>query len=201
MEQAIVDVPEEFAGKIITLLSRRKGRMVSMTTHENQVRQEWMIPTRGLLGFRSEFIVETRGEGILTHAFAGFEPYQGDLPGRSRGSIISMENGEAVAYALWNLQERGILFIGPQTPVYEGMIIGESSKPEDIVVNPIKNKKLTNTRASGSDEAIALVPAHIMTLEQALEYVAEDELVEITPTKIRLRKKLLKEHERKRASK
>lgn len=199
MEQAIIDVPEEFSGRIITLLSQRKGEMVQMQNHEDQVRLEFKVPTRGLLGFRGEFIVETRGEGILTHAFIGFEPYKGTLPGRSRGSMISMENGEAMAFSLWNLQERGILFIEPQTKVYEGMIIGESAKADDLNVNPTKNKKLTNTRASGSDDAMTLTAINKMTLEQALEYIADDELVEVTPGSIRLRKKLLQEHERKRA--
>lgn len=198
IEQAIIEVPEEYAGAVITMLSQRKGEMANMTTHEGQTRLEFMIPTRGLLGVRSEFIIETRGEGILTHAFIEFAPHKGEMPGRKRGSLISMENGEAMAYSLWNLQDRGVLFIKPQTAVYEGMIIGENAKAEDMVVNPTKNKKLTNVRASGSDEAMNLVPVQSMTLEQAIEYVADDELVEITPESIRLRKKLLKEHERKR---
>ncbi|PIR53188.1 translational GTPase TypA [Candidatus Peregrinibacteria bacterium CG10_big_fil_rev_8_21_14_0_10_49_10] len=198
MEQVIIDVPEEFSGKVITMLTRRKGDMADMHTREGHSRMEFMVPTRGLLGFRSEFIVETRGEGILTHAFAEFAPHKGVLPGRSRGAMISMENGETMAFSLWNLQERGRLFVGPQTPVYEGMIIGENAKNEDMVVNPTKNKKLTNMRASGTDEAMNLTPVQPMTLEQAIEYVADDELVEITPTKIRLRKKQLKENERRR---
>ena len=198
IEQAIIEVPEEYAGAVITMLSQRKGEMANMTTHEGQTRLEFMIPTRGLLGVRSEFIIETRGEGILTHAFIEFAPHKGEMPGRKRGSLISMENGEAMAYSLWNLQDRGVLFIKPQTAVYEGMIIGENAKAEDMVVNPTKTKKLTNVRASGSDEAMNLVPVQSMTLEQAIEYVADDELVEITPESIRLRKKLLKEHERKR---
>lgn len=198
IEQAIVEVPEEYAGTIITMLSQRKGEMVNMHTHEGQSRMEFMIPTRGLLGMRSEFIIETRGEGILTHAFIEFAPHKGPMTGRKRGSLISMENGEAMAFSLWNLQDRGVLFIMPQTLVYEGMIIGENAKADDMVVNPTKNKKLTNMRASGTDEAMTLIPIQAMTLEQAIEYVADDELVEITPESIRLRKKLLKEHERKR---
>lgn len=201
MEQVIIDVPEEFTGTVIDMLSRRKGEMVDMRTAEGHARIEFKVPTRGLLGMRGDFIIETRGEGILTHSFIAYEPYKGDLPGRNRGSMISMETGEAVAFALWNLQDRGQLFITPQTKVYEGMIIGESAKSDDLVVNPLKEKKLSNVRASGSDEAIMLTPVKPMTLEQALEYIADDELVEVTPESIRLRKKFLKEHERKRAGK
>ncbi|MBT5468228.1 translational GTPase TypA, partial [Candidatus Peregrinibacteria bacterium] len=160
---------------------------------------EFMMPTRGLLGMRGGFIVETKGEGIISHAFMKFEPEKGKIPTRSRGSMISMIKGDTMAYSLWNLQERGRLFIGPQTAVYEGMIIGESAKADDMVVNPIKNKKLTNVRASGTDESMNLTPVQPMTLEQALEYISDDELLEVTPTSIRLRKKLLTEHERKRA--
>jgi GTP-binding protein len=201
MEQVIIDVPETSSGTIINLLSQRKGELVDMKAEDNHARMEFKVPTRGLLGFRSRFIIETRGEGILTHSFASYEPWKGDLPGRTEGSMISMVAGEAVAYALWSLQERGTLFVKPQTKLYAGMIIGESSKSEDLNVNPTKEKKLSNVRASGSDEAINLVPVNEMTLEQALEYIADDELVEVTPKSIRLRKKILDENERKRASK
>ncbi|MBI3331777.1 translational GTPase TypA [Candidatus Peregrinibacteria bacterium] len=199
MEQVIVDVPEEFTGGVIDSLSRRKGELVDMKTEAAHTRLEFKVPTRGLLGFRGDFIIDTRGEGILSHSFIAYEPYKGDLPGRTRGSIISMLYGEATAYDIWKIQERGQMFILPGTVMYEGMIIGESAKDQDIVVNLTKGKKLTNVRASGTDEAITLTPVRPMTLEQALEYIAEDELVEITPKNIRLRKKLLKEHERKRA--
>ncbi len=199
IEQAIIDVPEASSGTIIDMLSRRKGEMVDMRTMEGQTRLEFKVPTRGLLGFRGEFIIETRGEGILTHSFIGYEPYKGDLPGRTRGSIISMMTGEATAYDLWKIEERGILFITPGTKMYEGMIIGESAKDQDMAVNVTKGKKLTNTRASGTDEAVNLTPVKPMSLEQALEYIDDDELVEITPENIRLRKKLLTENERKRA--
>ncbi|PIP65044.1 translational GTPase TypA [Candidatus Peregrinibacteria bacterium CG10_big_fil_rev_8_21_14_0_10_49_16] len=199
IEQAIIDVPEEYGGTVIDMLSRRKGEMVTMATHEGHTRLEFKIPTRGLLGMHGDFIIATRGEGILSHSFITYESDKGDIPGRSRGSMISNAAGEAVAFALWHLQERGELFITPQTKVYEGMIIGESSKNEDLVVNAMKEKKLTNIRASGSDEAINLIAVKPMTLEQALEYIDDDELVEVTPQSIRLRKKLLKEHERKRA--
>lgn len=201
VEQVIIDVPEAFQGAVIDMLARRKGEMVDMRTQDGHSRMEYRVPARGLLGMRGDFIIETRGAGILTHAFIGFEPYAGDIERRSRGSIISVVSGEATAYDLWKIQERGTLFITPGTALYEGMIIGESAKDQDIGVNVAKGKKLTNTRASGSDEAINLAPVPPMTLDQALEYIEDDELVEVTPVAIRLRKKLLKAHERKRAGK
>jgi len=201
VEQAIIDVPEPYAGVVIDMLARRKGEMVDMKTEDGHARMEFKVPTRGLLGFRGDFIIETRGEGILTHSFMAYELYKGDLAGRTRGSMISMETGVSVAFALWNLQDRGQLFIMPGTKLYAGMIIGESSKADDLVVNPLKEKKLTNMRASGTDEAIVLTPISPMTLEQALEYIADDELVEVTPSNIRLRKKILNENERKRSGK
>ena len=201
MEQAIIDVPEELNGTVIDMMSKRKGEMLDMKTEEGHTRLEFKIPTRGLLGMRGDFIIETRGEGILTHSFIAYEEYKGQIPGRTRGSMISMANGEAIAYAIWNLQERGQMFITPQTKIYEGMIIGESAKNEDIVANPTKEKKLSNVRASGSDEAVNLTPIKPMSLEQALEYIDDDELVEVTPLSIRLRKKFLKENERKRSKK
>ncbi len=201
VEHAIIDVPESSTGVVIDMMARRKGEMLDMKTENGHTRLEFKVPTRGLLGFRGDFIIETRGEGILSHSFLAYEGYKGDLPGRTRGSMISMITGEAVAFALWNLQDRGQLFITPQTRLYEGMIIGESAKSDDLAVNPIKEKKLTNMRASGTDEAIILTPVNTMTLEQALEYIADDELVEITPKAIRLRKKYLKENERKRSEK
>ncbi|MBT4120245.1 MAG: translational GTPase TypA [Candidatus Peribacter sp.] len=200
IEHVIIDVPEEFSGTVINMLSLRKGEMQDMKTEEGQCRIEFLVPTRGLLGFRGDFIIETKGEGILNHSFLKFEKEKGQIPGRTRGSMISMTPGETMAFSLWNLQERGRLFIGAQTPVYEGMIIGESAKADDMMVNPNKNKKLTNVRASGTDEAMNLTPVQPMTLEQALEYIGDDELVEVTPESIRLRKKLLTEVERKRAN-
>ncbi len=201
VEQAIIDVPETTAGTVINMLSQRKGEMVDMRTENGHTRLEFKVPTRGLLGFRGDFIIETRGEGILSHSFIAYEPYKGDIPGRTRGSMISMATDEAMAYSLWKLEERGRLFILPQTKMYQGMIIGESAKPGDLVVNAAKNKKLTNVRASGTDEALTLTPIKPMTLEQALEYIDDDELVEITPSNIRLRKKILDENERKRSEK
>jgi GTP-binding protein len=199
IEHAVIDVPEEFTGHVIEMLAARKGEMLDMKTHEKHTRLEYKVPTRGLLGFRGDFIIETRGEGIITHSFLAYEPFKGELGGIEHGSMISMENGVAVAFALWGLQERGRLFIVPQTKVYVGMVIGESAKDEEMTVNPCKEKKLSNMRASGSDEAILLTPVQPMTLEQALEYIADDELVEVTPSSIRLRKKLLTDNDRRRA--
>lgn len=201
IEQAVIDVPEHNAGTIIDILNRRKGELVDMRTHEGHTRMEYKIPTRGLLGFRGDFIIETRGEGILNHSFIEYSPFKGDIPGRSRGAMISMLSGETTAYDLWCMQDRGKLFIGAGIKVYAGMIIGESAKDQDLVVNVLKGKKLTNMRASGSDDAVSLTPIKPMSLEQALEYIDEDELVEITPVSIRLRKKILDENERKRSSK
>ncbi len=201
IEHAIIDVPEASQGTVIDMLARRKGEMLDMKSENGHTRLEYKVPTRGLLGFRGDFIIETRGEGILTHSFLAYEDYKGDLPGRQRGSMISMITGETVAFGLWGLQDRGRLFVTPQTKVYEGMVIGESAKNDDMTVNPTKEKKLTNMRASGTDEAIVLTPISPMTLEMALEYIGDDELVEITPKNIRLRKKHLKETDRKRAEK
>ncbi len=201
VEIAYIDVPEEVSGGVIQKLGQRKGIMQNMETKNGIARLTYEIPTRGLLGFRNEFIIDTRGNGILTHAFIKFAPYFGEMPGRTSGSIISGITGQSVAYAIWQLQERGGFFIGSGVPVYEGMIVGESPSGQDIIVNVGKEKKLSNMRSSGADEAIRLVPPRIMTLDMALEYIQDDELVEVTPTSIRLRKKLLKEVERKRAKK
>ena len=199
IETAYIDVPEDIAGTVIEKLGKRKGMMQNMETRNGIARLTYEIPTRGLLGFRNEFIIDTRGNGILTHSFSKFAPFVGDMPGRTTGSIISGITGQSVAFAIFQLQERGTFFIGAGVPVYEGMIVGESPNGMDIMVNISKEKKLTNMRASGSDEAIRLIPPRIMTLDMALEYIQDDELVEVTPISIRLRKKLLKEVERKRA--
>jgi GTP-binding protein len=201
IENAYIDVPEESAGGVIEKLGRRKGLMQNMETKNGIARLTYEIPTRGLLGFRNEFIIDTRGNGILTHSFSKYAPYAGDMPGRTTGSIISGVTGTSVAYAIWQLQERGTFFIRDGISVYEGMIVGESPNGQDIEVNVSKEKKLSNVRASGSDEAIRLTPPHIMTLDMALEYIQDDELVEVTPVSIRLRKKLLKENDRKRGRK
>jgi GTP-binding protein len=199
IENAYIDVPDEYVGTVIEKLGRRKGIMQNMEAKNGVTRLTYEIPTRGLLGFRNEFIIDTRGNGILTHAFSKYAPYVGDMPGRTTGSIISGVTGKAVAYAIWQLQERGTFFIKDGIDVYEGMIVGESPNGQDVEVNISKEKKLSNVRASGTDEAIRLIPPRIMTLDGAMEYIQDDELVEITPNFIRLRKKLLKETDRKRA--
>jgi GTP-binding protein len=198
IEQLIVNVPDEYAGVAIEKLGRRKGEMQNMHSDNGTTKIEYYIPTRGLLGFRSEFIMDTRGKGIMDHSFYRYERYKGDITRRVNGVQISGDNGISVAFALWNLQERGKLFIGAGTSVYEGMIIGENAKSDDLVVNPCKEKKLSNMRTSSSDEAIRLTPYIELTLEQALEFIEMDELVEITPKSIRIRKKFLTENGRKR---
>lgn len=197
-EIAVVNVPEGMEGAVIQSLGQRKGIMTNMQTANKNVSMEFEIPTRGLLGFRSQFLVMTRGEGTLYSSFDKFKPYAGEIQKRSVGSMISQETGETMAYSLWKLQERGPLFVGPGVPVYEGMILGEHNQGTDLTVNPVKNKKLTNVRASGTDEAMNLTPIIPMTLERAMEYIDSDEYVEITPSTIRIRKKYLKEHERKK---
>ncbi len=201
IEYLCIDVPEEFQGTVIEKLGNRKAEMISMKPMDGINRLEFHIPARGLIGFRTEFLTDTRGTGVMTHTFSEYAPYKGDIEGRKNGVLIAMEAGETVAYSLFNLQERGILFVAPGTKVYEGMIIGQNAKENDIVVNTNKGKKLTNVRASGSDEAIRLTPPHILTLEQALEFIGDDELVEITPQSIRLRKKILNANERKKSEK
>ncbi len=201
IEQLIINVPEGYAGTIIEKLGKRKGEMQNMSTENGQTTLEYLVPTRGLLGLRSEFIMDTRGEGLMDHSFYQYERHKGDLQGRINGVMISAEQGVSVGFALWNLQERGKMFIGAGVALYEGMIIGENSKSDDLVVNPCKEKKLSNMRTTSSDEAIRLIPHLDMSLEQAMEYIAGDELVEITPKSIRIRKKYLMENERKRMGK
>lgn len=199
-ETITMDLPEIYTGSVIAELNRRKGEMQSMDTHPSgMTRLEYIIPTRGLIGFRGFFISETRGEGVLTGRFYQYGPYKGDIPGRKNGALISMDSGEATAYALWKIQERGELFISPQTQVYPGMIIGVHSRENDLEVNPVKEKKLTNIRAAGSDEAIRLVPPKKLSLEQAIEFLDEDELLEVTPVSLRLRKKHLDSNQRRKA--
>ncbi len=198
IESVVITVPEEISGKIIELLSRRKGEMKNMNTEKEITMLEFEIPARGLLGIRSNFVILTKGEGTMYHSFCGIAPYAGHIEKRPVGSLISGETGDTTAYSLWNLQERGAIFIHPGTKVYEGMIIGEHNQGTDLTVNPIKGKKLTNVRSSGADDAINLTPPIKVTLEKALEYIKEDEYVEVTPQSIRLRKKFLTEAERKR---
>lgn len=198
IETAVINVPDEMAGKVIEMMGKRKGEMKNMRAENGNTMLEFEVPTRGLLGFRSTFMIITSGEGTVYHSFERFAPHKGPIDKRSVGSMISGEPGSAMAYSIWKLQERGPFFIGPQTEVYEGMIIGEHNQGTDIVVNVTKNKKLTNVRASGTDEALTLTPLIPMTLEKAIEYIKDDELVEITPKNIRLRKKWLNETDRKR---
>lgn len=198
IEYVVINVLDVAAGKIIESLGKRKGEMKNMKSENGLTTLEFLVPTRGLLGFRSQFILIAKGEGTMYHAFDHFEPYKGDIEKRSVGSLISGETGVSVAYALWNLQERGPLFIKPTTEVYSGMIIGEHNQGTDLVVNPLKEKKLTNMRASGTDDAINITPPVDMSLEKAIEYIQDDELVEVTPKNIRVRKRLLTENERKR---
>lgn len=198
MEYLVVDVPSEFQGSIIEKMGPRKGEMTSMQPMGETVRLEFIVPARGLIGLRGELLTETRGTAVMTHTFHDYAPYKGDIPGRKNGVLIAMENGETTAYSLDGLQPRGILFIGAGVEVYGGMIIGQHAKDNDLDVNPCKGKKLTNVRASGSDDAIKLTPPRILTLEQALEFIDDDELVEVTPQSIRLRKKELDPNRRKR---
>ena len=199
IEHLTIDVPEEFMGAVMEKMGPRKGEMVNMTSAVNgYTRLEFSIPARGLIGFRNEFMTDTKGNGIMNHVFEGYAPYKGEIESRSRGSIVSFEQGDAIAYGLFNAQERGRLFITPGTPVYQGMVVGECSRAEDLDINVCKGKKLTNTRASGSDDAVKLVPITPMTLEQSIEFIGNDELVEVTPESIRIRKRYLDAAERKR---
>jgi GTP-binding protein len=191
-EQLIVDCPESFVGVVTQKVGSRKGRMTRMVNHgTGRVRLDFRIPSRGLLGFRTEFLSETRGTGIMNHLFDGYVPWQGDIPGRATGALVSDRPGRTTAHAIEHLQERGTMFISPGDQVYEGMIVGENARGNDLDVNITKEKKLTNMRASGSDDAVRLVPPRTMSLEQALEFIKEDELVEITPKAFRLRKRVL----------
>jgi len=192
IELLMIDVPEEYMGVVMEKLGARKAEMVNMhSASEGYMRLEFKIPSRCLIGYRSEFLTDTKGNGIMNHIFSGYEPYKGEFSGRQRGSLVAWEDGEAVTYGLYNAQERGNLFIQPGVKVYEGMIVGENARSEDVVVNVCKKKHVTNMRASGSDEALRLTPPKILSLEQALEFISDDELVEVTPKNIRLRKRIL----------
>ena len=200
-EHLVIDVPDAHTGTVIEKLGRKKAEMVAMNpTGDGQTRIEFEIPARGLIGFRGQFLTDTKGEGVMNHSFLEFRALSGAVEHRKNGALISMEDGVAVGYSLFNLQDRGSLFIGPQTKVYKGMIIGEHARPNDLDVNPIKGKNLTNVRSSGADEAIKLVPPRDMALELALEWIENDELVEVTPIGIRIRKRILDATKRKRAS-
>lgn len=199
IERVIASVPDEYSGTVISKINLRKGLMDYMESENGYTRLEFLVPTRGLLGYRSQFINDTRGEGTLVRSFERYEDHKGDIPKRSNGVLISQINGSTMAYSLFNLSERAVMFVGPAIDVYEGMIIGMNSRKEDMTVNPCKNKKLTNTRSSGADDAIKLLTPKVFTLEEALEFIEEDELVEITPDAIRLRKKILNENDRVKA--
>ncbi len=199
MERVSVDVPEDFMGVVTQMLALRKGRMEDMVNHgTGWVRMDWLVPSRGLIGFRTEFLTETRGTGQLHHVFEGYEPWHGELRTRPNGSMVADRRGPTTAYALTNLQERGALFVGPGVEVYEGMIVGENARADDMDVNPTKEKKLTNMRAAASDETVRLVPPLQLSLEQALEFIRDDECVEVTPGTVRLRKVVLDQSDRAR---
>ena len=201
MEHVIIDVPEEHVGVVIENLGRRRGVLKNMITSEGTARLEFIVPARGLIGFRGEFLTQTKGTGLLHHNFHGYEPLKEGIQRRTKGALIATETGVAVAYGMWKLQERSVFFIDPGTRVYTGMIVGENAREHDMGVNVCKTKQLTNMRASGSDEAVRLEPPHLMTLEQAIEWIGDDELVEVTPQFIRLRKRYLGASDRARAAK
>ena len=197
VEHLVVDVPDQFSSTVIGVLSGRKGQLIDMEPQGSRTRIEFKIPSRSLFGFRTQFLTTTQGEGIMSHVFDGYAPWAGDFKTRQNGSLVATETGSAFAYSIWKLQERGRFFITPATEVYVGMVVGENSRETDLNVNVCKNKKLTNVRSAGADDALNLTPVRKMTLEEALEYIGDDELVEITPTSIRLRKKILEPNMRK----
>lgn len=191
IERVVIDVPDESVGAVMSRLGTRKSELVSMDPKGNRTKLEFLIPSRGLFGYKNLFLTDTKGEGIMNTIFDSYQPYKGNIEGRNTGSLVAFESGEAVTYGLYNAQERGALFIGAGTPVYEGMVVGESPKSDDINVNVCKKKHLTNTRSSGADDALRLIPPKIMSLEEAIEFIASDELIEVTPKNIRIRKKIL----------
>jgi GTP-binding protein len=202
MELVIIDCPEDHIGVVTQKLGTRRGRMIKMANPgHGRVRMEFRIPSRGLIGYRSEFLTDTRGTGILNHIFDGYDAWQGDIAGRTTGALVADRPGKTTIYALYHMQPRGTLFVGPTVDVYEGMIVGENAKESDLDVNIIREKHLTNMRAAGSEEAMRLVPPHEMTLERALEWIDADELVEVTPTQIRVRKRILESNRRPKKSK
>jgi GTP-binding protein len=201
VEKLAIDAPEDYVGVITQLLALRKGRLQQMVNHgTGWVRMDYLVPARGLIGFRTEFLTETRGTGILHHVFDGYEPWQGELRTRPTGSLVADRRGPATSFALLNLQERGQLFIAPGTEVYEGMIVGENARAEDLDVNATKEKKLTNMRSSTADELVRLIPPRLLSLEQALEFIGDDESVEATPNFVRLRKAELSGQKRQTAT-
>ena len=202
MEEVVIDVDQEHSGTVVAKMAQRKGDMMAMVpSGGGKVRMTFMAPTRGLIGYHGEFLTDTRGTGIMNRIFHGYEPYKGDVTGRRTGALIAMAQGQATAYDLWNLEERGVIMIMPGMAVYEGMIVGEHSRDNDLPVNVLKGKKLTNVRNSGSEEHVKLIPPRILTLEQAITFISDDELVEVTPKTLRLRKRVLNPHDRKRMEK
>ena len=199
IELLVVNVPDDCVGNVIEKLGRRKAEMTNMEPAEaGHTKIEFRIPARGIIGYRTEFLTDTKGEGTMNHIFDSYEPFKGEIQARTRGTIVAFENGKSITYGLYNAQDKGELFIGPGVEVYEGMIVGLNSRGEDLAINVCKEKHLTNTRASGSDDALRLVPPLQMSLEQAIEFIQDDELVEITPKSIRLRKKILNNKDRER---
>jgi GTP-binding protein len=193
----VVDCPEEHLGVVTQKLAPRKGRMTKMVNHgTGRVRIEFDVPARGLIGFRNEFLTDTRGTGLLHHIFSGYRPWVGDIPHRQTGALVADRAGKATGHAIENLQERGVIFVHPTDAVYEGMVVGENARQDDMDVNVTKEKKLSNMRASGSEEALQLVPPRIMSLEQTIEWIREDELAEVTPQSIRVRKRVLQANQR-----
>lgn len=201
IENLTIEVPQEFMGTVMESLGTRKAELSNMTELKGYLRLEFTIPARGLIGFRSEFLTNTKGNGIMNHVFRGYAPYKGDIPGRSRGSLVAFEQGETTPYGIYTLQDRGVMFISPNQMVYEGMIIGENTRELDMDVNPCKKKNVSNMRSSSSDEAIRLTPPRLLSLEQALEFINKDEMVEVTPESIRLRKTILDKSQRGRLRK
>ncbi len=199
IEKIVIDVPEDCVGSVMEKLGSRKSELLQMEPKGSRMRLEFLIPSRGLFGYKNEFLTDTKGEGVLNSVFDSYQPYKGDIPGRLTGSLVAFESGEAVSYGLFNAQDRGVMFIGPGTPVYQGMVVGESPKAEDINVNVCKKKHVTNMRAAGSDEALRLVPPKRMSLEQAIEFITDDELMEVTPLNIRIRKRILDNNLRQKA--
>jgi GTP-binding protein len=201
IEEVTIDVDDEFSGVVVDHLNRRKGDMQDMrSAGAGKTRLIYHVPSRGLIGYQSQFLSQTRGTGVLNRIFYSYSPFKGHIDGRRNGSLISTDSGDTVAYALFNLQDRGDMFVGPQVAVYQGMIVGEHNRENDLEINVLKGKQLTNVRASGSDEAVRLVPPRLMSLEDMMAYINDDELLEVTPKHLRLRKRLLCPHERKKAS-
>jgi len=201
VEEVVIDVDESFSSTVISSMNNRKSEMIDMKTSSEKTRIIFKSPSRGLIGYQSQFLTETKGTGILNRIFHAYEPFKGEFKEKRNGSLISTETGQAVAYAIFNLQDRGVMYIKPQTKVYTGMVVGEHNKENDLEINVLKGKQLTNIRASGSDKAVTLVPPVKMTLEYMISFIRDDELLEVTPMNLRLRKKYLDSNERKREKK